>query len=170
MNIEHYRHWNPRDHDALKDAKSFVDLAAIALDILRRTPGKAEMVSGPISTGGVGTIQGNRKVFEGVIEILIGESHRNIFSQMPFEDKMVELYLEWHRQNPAEEYCTPILNDFYEKVFLSGKVSALHFIHGWESSFGARWEHGNCDRWGIEKRYLPQELSVRALDFSVTTK
>ena len=170
MNTVHFKHWNADDYDNLNKAKSFVDLATIALDIVFRIPEKVEMVSGPISTGGVGTIPGNRKVFEGVIEILVFESNLNIFSQMPFEDKMVKLYLEWHAKNPTEKYCKPILDEFYDRLFFSGRVSKLHFIHDWQSSFGATWEHDNCNTWKIERNYLPKELTTRALNGFLAAK
>jgi hypothetical protein len=126
------------------------------------------MISGPISTDGVGTLEGNRKVYTRIIEIMALESNFDVFSQMPFEDKMVELYRAWHIANPSEKYCTPILTDFYEKVFSSGNVEGLHLIHSWESSHGARWEHDNCDRWNIARDYLPEELSMRALNGNVS--
>jgi hypothetical protein len=170
MNQIHFIHWHPSDYRALDTAKSFSDLSKLALGMTDRISGKIEMVSGPISTGGVGSAEGNKRVFEGIIEILISESASNIFSQMPFETKMEELYRKWYAENPGEKYCWPILDEFYEPLFASGKVERLHFIHDWESSTGATWEHDNCDRWGIKRHYLPKELSIRALDGSVIKK
>lgn len=163
MNGVHFNHWTQMDRIMLSKARTFKELANLAISIIMRMPEGIEMVSGPISTGGVGSIDGNRKVFEGVVEKLIVESKLNVFSQMPFEDKMVELYLAWHKAHPKEKYCTPILEDFYEGIFSSGRVVVLHFIHGWESSQGARWEHDNCVRWKIGKKYLPGELSQSVL-------
>jgi len=167
MNTQiHFKYWTEADRRALAKVTTFKDLATLAIDIIQRFPGNVCMVSGPISTGGVGTLEGNRKVFTRVIELLATEQSANIFSQMPFEDRIAELYKEWHADNPKEKYCMPILNDFYHEIFSTGKVSSLHFIYGWDSSFGARWEHDNCDKWGIERHYLPQELSLRALNES----
>jgi hypothetical protein len=163
MNELHFKYWTPNDRIAVGKARTFTDLATIALAILARMQCEIQMVSGPISTGGVGSIEGNRKVFEGIIEILVTDFNVNIFSQMPFEDKMVELYRVWHAEHPHEKYCLPILNDFYEPIFLSGMIIALNFIHDWESSFGARWEHENCPRWNLTRKYLGGELSCRAL-------
>lgn len=163
MNAINFRGWRDIDKQMLEHARCFRDLAQLARSVLGRIPGDVGMVSGPISTGGVGTIDGNRRVFEAVIEILTTEGHLNIFSQMPFEDKMVELYRKWHKDHPCDKYCMPILHDFYEPIFSSGRVKILHFIDGWKSSFGARWEHDNCPRWGIRRRHLPPELSARAL-------
>jgi len=159
----HYRYWTNTDRTDLENAGSFGQLAEIAIEIMSRWPCAVEMVSGPISTGGVGSIDGNRKVFEKVIEALCATERLAVFSQMPFEDKMVDLYKKWHTENPDEKYCMPILTDFYERVFSSGKVTRLNFINDWQSSFGARWEHDGCGRWKIVRRYLPRELSERVL-------
>ena len=150
------------DRTVRRRSMTFRDLSRLAISIIDRIPGDIEMVSGPISTGGVGSVEGNRRVFERVVEILVREKKIKIFSQMPFEDKMVEFYLVWHKEHPDEDYCMPILDDFYERVFSTGRIAALNFIYGWEFSFGARWEHDNCDRWNIEKRYLPKNLYLRS--------
>ncbi len=160
----HWRQWTDDEKRELDSAKDFKQLSHIAISIISRMSGDVHMVSGPISTGGVGTVEGNGKVFANVIEILITEQGINIFSQMPFEEKMVKLYREWFKNNPNEKYCRPILDDFYEPLFSSGKVKVLHFIYGWESSTGARWENESCERWVIERRYLPKELSDRAFN------
>lgn len=162
MKEVHFKQWSSYDRKELEKARSFKTLSVIALNVISRIPGDIEMVSGPISTGGVGTLEGNRRVFEKTIEILIDEQ-RNLFSQMPFEDKMVELYKIWHEEHPTGKYCLPILYDFYEVIFSRGRVTKLNFIFGWESSFGARWEHDNCDRWKIKREYLTEELSRKAL-------
>ena len=150
----HFKHWILTDYQLLERARSFHDLFQLAANIMTRFEGDLHMVSGPISTGGVGTIDGNRRVFEKAIEMLATEQKLNVFSQMPFEDKMVELYKQWHSENPREDYCSPILTDFYEPLFSLGRVKVLHFIRGWQSSVGARWEHDNCVQWEIERRYL----------------
>lgn len=162
MNDIHYKYWSFEDRLSLSKAKTFVDLAILAISIIQRMPKGVQMVSGPITTGGFKDIDQNRRVFEKVIEIL-SERGVNIFSQMPFEEKIVELAKIWQAENPEEEYCMPILNDFYEAVFSSGLVSDLNFIFDWESSFGAKWENSNCKRWGINANYLPRELSLEAL-------
>lgn len=155
----HTKHWTDKDIKALKKVKTFSQLADAALEIMKRHPHGVHMVSGPISTGGVGNREGNQKVFAGVIERIAENQDLSVFSQIPFEDKIVELKKAWAAQNPDADYCMPILTDFYEKIFSSGKVAKLHFIHSYESSQGAVWEHDNCVRWKIEKTYLSPEVS-----------
>ena len=147
----------------LDRAKTFKDLSDIALAVMNRMPTGIEMISGPISTGGLGTPELNLKVFSGVIEILIEDYRLNMLSQMPFEAAMGRFAAAWRTDNPGSRYCMPILDDFYDRVFSTGKVLHLHFLHDWESSFGATWEHDNCERWGIKRIYLEREISLRAL-------
>lgn len=160
----HFFHWNAGDEQALDEAQSFEEMAAIALKVIHKIRGHIHMVSGPISTGGVGTVPGNLFVFERIIEILSKEEGYGIFSQIPFQKKMDNLCQLWQKMNPEHIQCIPILENFYKPIFTSGKVSVVHFIHGWESSFGSRWEHDFCKKnTKIEIDYLPKELSVRAL-------
>ena len=160
----HYKFWRDSEKEILlkqlSEARTFKELASVAVTVLNHLPPdlKVHMVSGPISTGGVGTIEGNRKIFEGVIEILVENCRIDVFSQMPFEDKMVELYKEWHAEHLKEKYCLPILHNFYEPIFSSGRIIALNFIPDWESSFGAQWEYENCDRWRIQRVMLSQKI------------
>ncbi|MDE1974970.1 MAG: hypothetical protein KGI49_00465 [Patescibacteria group bacterium] len=166
MKAIHYKHWTEIDKQMLEQTRTFKDLGRLALSIMSRFEHDIEMISGPYSTGGVGTREGNGIVFEGVIEIMILEKKRNIFSQMPFEEKIAELYKNWRMENPHTDYCMPILEDFYELVFSSGRVKVLNFIHDWQSSFGARWEHDGCSRWKIKRKYLTPDLSRRALELN----
>jgi hypothetical protein len=156
----HQKYWTDADRKAFIEAKSFKDLAALTVAMLERRPHSFHMVSGPISTGGVGTRSGNQHVFAAVIERISARDGLPVFSQIPFEDKILELKNAWFEKNPGESYCMPVLLDFYEPIFKSGKIAALHFIHGYESSRGAVWEHDGCDEWKIERRYLSPELSV----------
>lgn len=159
----HLRHFKEEEKDHLKNAKSFKDLANLALNIINRIPGGVSAVSGPISTGGVGYVSGNLIVFSNITEILVEEGV-NVLSWIPFETKIHEFLLEWKKTRKSGEYCMSILEDFYHPVFSSGKVNDVHFIHGWESSFGSRWEHSLCEKLGIKIIYLPPELSQKALE------
>ena len=163
MNPVHFDNWTEAQKAALRNAKSFSDLFHVAMSVVKRMPPGVHMISGPISTGGVGTREGNMKVFSGVIEILTIEQGLNVFSQAPFELMIKELLEEWMIANPKEKYCTPILTDFYKPLFESRLVTVMHFINGWESSHGARFEHAECVRLGIKIDYLGVEYSVKAL-------
>lgn len=159
----HFRSWHENDAIDIAQSSDFKQLAVVAQRIIARTSEPLHMVSGPISTGGVGSIPGNMSVLRGVIEILHREEGLAVFSQVPFEGRMVGLYEIWHKENLDKPYCMPILEDFYWPIFDSGRIAQLHFIHGWESSFGARWEHEACTQLRIGRRYLPKEMTAQAL-------
>lgn len=160
----HFLYWNTEDEQELSKAESFEALSNLALKIVKRIKGDIHMVSGPISTGGVGTIPGNVFVFEKIIELLTEEDGYPIFSQIPFQKKMDSLCQMWQKMNPSEIHCIPILENFYKHLFSSGKITHLHLIYGWESSYGSRWEHDFCKKnTSIVIDYLPKELSQRAL-------
>jgi hypothetical protein len=140
----------------------FSELRELALEVMSRHGTKVHMVSGPITTGGLGDPTLNLKLFVLVIEHM-HESGAPVFSQMPFERKMGEFQRHWYRCYPNSKYCTPILEDFYGPVMGSGMVHTLNFIPDWHTSFGARWEHERCAKWKIRRRYLPQELVFQML-------
>src|SRR3989344_9432065 len=78
----------------------------------------------------------------------------NLFRQLPFQGVMIRLGTSWKGQG----YCMPLLTEFYQPVFESGYIKTVHFIPGWEKSFGAKWEHEQCGRLGIERIYLPEDF------------
>jgi hypothetical protein len=160
----HFRHWNEKERLALTKAKSFGELAELALQIIDRMPEDINIVSGPISTGGVGSNAGNIKVFKNITEFLGDEMGLNVLSWIPFETRIGGMAREWSKLNPEGAYCMPILNDFYYPIFSSKKIKKVNFIHGWQSSFGASWEHKLCEELGIQREYLSAELSQKALD------
>lgn len=159
----HYKYWNKKDEEDLQKAQNFADLWSVAKNILNKLD-KIGLISGPISTGGTGNRHTNGEVFKKVIELMSqNKDSIKIFSQFPFEDKMATFYFKWRDENPDAEYCMPILDDFYKPLFESGKVCKVYFIHGFESSFGARWEHELCKKLNIEMEYLPRELTHKIL-------
>jgi hypothetical protein len=51
-------------------------------------------------------------------------------------------------------YPMPILEEFYLPLYQSGRIKKFFFVSGWESSFGATWEHDRAKELGIEIHYL----------------
>ncbi len=138
-------------------------MAAIGLKVLALMPNDLHLVSGPITTGGVGTVEGNLIVFGRTIEYLVEHEHLNVFSQRPFHEGLVAAYKKWALTAKPGEYCWTILLDFYAPLFASRKFKVFHFIYGYESSVGARWEYDQATLYGYECRYLPRELSEKLL-------
>ncbi|MBU4536579.1 DUF4406 domain-containing protein [Patescibacteria group bacterium] len=143
------QHYTTRELQLLKEIERREDLLNIAWSILYRIPQPVEIVCGPISTGGKGSVKANMNYLKEVIYELQKNGH-NVFNQIPFEDpmqKMIKLF-------KTKGYPYWILNDFYLPVFKSGLIKKLNFIPGWQSSTGARWEHKQAQRIGIEVSFL----------------
>lgn len=149
----HY--WTSYDHKALREAKDFVDLFHVAQKVIDQIPNPTVAVSGPISTGGKGSIKENLYFLSASINLLHNKGF-NVFDQTPFEEAMKRLREEWG----GEGYCMPLLEDFYKPIFESGNIQTMYFLPDWESSFGAKWEYNQCKRLGIEILYFSKEWMV----------
>lgn len=142
-------YWTPEDIAALERAQSFGELSKIALRVLSRMPKTVGQVCGPISTGGVGSIPGNLKVFDQTIQQLVDKGV-HIFDQMPFEEHFFRIIqAEW-----GTRHNNQLLTDFYLPILQSGHIKTLYFMRGWQSSQGATWEHEKAQRLGIRIVYL----------------
>jgi len=159
----HYRHWRCVDVVDLEKASTFEDLALIAIRVLKRasfaSPGRRVVeVCGPISTGGLGSIEANMEHFTNAVSAVI-DSGVQVFSQVPFEAKIAVLRARWYKDGNSG-YCMPILEDFYRKVFESGLVTEFWFLPGWQNSTGSKWEMKEAHRLGISARDYPANLLV----------
>lgn len=146
-------YWTDEVRRAALEAKTFEELAQTALVVLKQLPKPVGQVCGPISTGGVGSIEGNLRRFQETIERLVRQG-RVLFDQMPFEEHIFRVVENtWGaRQNKL------LLEQFYRPVFESRHVSTLYFIPGWESSEGAAWEHELGRQLQMEIVYLDDSL------------
>jgi len=142
-------YWKEKDWNDLDNSKSIKDLYIIASRILERMPKNLSEVCGPISTGGKGNVQDNLLEFNKRI-IELQQKGFNVFDQMPFEDPMHRMMLNFSK----EEYMENILTDFYLPIFESGRIAELYFLPDWKSSHGANWEHEQAKRLGIKIVYI----------------
>lgn len=131
----------------INQAQSYTAMAQIALEILRSVEGPVAELCGPISTGGLGSVEGNLSRFDQKIRELM-ESGINVFNQTPFETPMQKL-----KEKPGFQPLD-LLEGFYLPLLESGKIAKMYFLPDWQSSFGARWEHDQAKRLGIEIVYL----------------
>ena len=146
-------HWRDVDHERLVQVQTFEEMFDIALPMLERISKPAVQVCGPISTGGVGTIEGNVRILEEAMR-RVHEKGISVFNQLPFERSMSRLAVPWDERR---EYCEPILEVFYRRVFASGHLSGTMFLPNWETSYGARWERRFAPTHGIEVVDIPLE-------------
>lgn len=141
---------------------SFKDLAHMARRELEALRGGAEIVCGPISTGGYGNAVVNLLVFNHAIEVLKGHG-RPMWSQMPYEAGIALLHDEWCKRHPGE-YCIPIMTDFYWPIMTPELIRRAWFLdgeRGWKSSTGATMEWERLGELGIERRCFKEEWHCR---------
>jgi len=128
--------------NAMASATTMRGLVPTAMAMLREISNNGQIpvsqVCGPISTGGLGSLDKNLAVFKLTIRLL-QEKGEVIFDQTVFQDAITRITK--HHPNNAE-YRTEILKDFFRDIFSSGFVKKGVFIPGWRSSVGSRWEHG----------------------------
>jgi hypothetical protein len=144
--------------------QNFAELLAVALRELKKFTGGSEIVCGPISTGGRGSIEENLKVFTCMIAALRFKE-RDVFDQMPYEGQIFNFRQRWIKEDSRREgtYYTEILSEFYLPLFTSGLIRAAWFLPGWQSSDGASWEHDRLTEFGVEIYYLDEASVVSAL-------
>lgn len=149
--------WTPDIEARAKAAHSFGELGGVGGDVLYRTVDrygpkvKLGMVSGPISTGGLGSMEANLKAFEATV-LLLESLNVPLFNQLPFESHMERIAArEGTDYDPRE-----LLEGFYLPLLTTGLIGTFYFICGWESSNGARWEHRKAIELGIQRVFLPE--------------
>jgi hypothetical protein len=142
---------------------SFEELVELALNEVAKFRGDIEIVCGPITSGGRGSVEENLKLFNAVIKGLIDEG-RPIFNQMPYEDALFRLRAKSEKAEgrmPGDASYNPIvLERFYRPLFETNRFTRAWFIKGWESSKGACWEHELLSGLGAQISYLhPQRIT-----------
>lgn len=114
------------------------------------------MLSGPMTTGGKGSIEENLKAYRKAI-VFLESKGLVVFNQLNAEAAFRRHWVAWKAANPEKDYCWPILDEFYEPVFRSGKVKAIHFMPDWQSSKGAVRERELAEKIPLEIFDLPLE-------------
>lgn len=135
------------DFSAIEKAQTFKELYQIASTVVNRLGPPVGFVCGPISAnGGTKSVERNMKIFTSHIELLENKKLK-IFSQLPFEKSLWRILAAGENENV-------LLETLYLPLFNSGMLNVFYFIPGWESSFGANWEHKQALKLGIEIIYL----------------
>lgn len=150
-------------------ADSFAKLLEVARPRVKALGSAIEVVCGPISTGGQGSVERNLRAFGAVIDALVGHG-RVVFDQRPYEAAIFALRARWRDEDPARKdaYCTPILEEFYRPLYVEYPITVAWFLPGWESSRGTCWEHALLRAKGTDIRYLDPEWTLAAFEgFSV---
>lgn len=141
--------WTEEDSILLEKADSYSDLFRVAEKVLRRMPPPVFQVCGPVSTGGLGSIEKNLEEIEKMIKKLQGEK-KSVFNQIPLEAHIQRI----KAKRDFKGYDESILSDLYLPLFESGLIHSLCFLPDWKSSTGAKWEHEQAERLGLGIIYL----------------
>jgi hypothetical protein len=148
-------YWTDVETKILKEVGSLEetgDLALVILERMKATGREIVQICGPLTTGGLGSLDMNMARFE----FAIRRAQRHdllVFNQIPFQEAIITL----SPRRVAGEYNMGILEIFYRKIFESGHVSRTLFLPEWESSFGARWERELVTTLGISNEDFPEE-------------
>lgn len=146
MNTPSY--WTEDIKKEADNVKTLEELSALSLRILKTLPRPILLVCGPISTGGLGSIDANlMKLNETVYKAI--NSGESVFDQTPFEDAVKRLRKEFNDTDG-----TKTLEAFYRPLLESGFISEMRFLPDWQSSKGATWEHKFAEDHGIKIVHL----------------
>jgi hypothetical protein len=146
------QYWGKKDLSLLRKAKNLRDLVKIAEHVLIKMPNPRAQLCGPISTGGMGSVEVNIKNLQKSIKILELKGI-NIFDHLKFEPILDKLSVNWEQSGFYPD--VPILEDFYGKIFEMGLLDVIYFLPNWSTSFGARWEYDYANKLGIKTFILP---------------
>jgi hypothetical protein len=135
--------YNAGDIARIEGSGTFEEMVDIAYKILDRMPADVGMVCGPITSGGLGSVEANIAEFGRRITAL-QENGKVIFDQMPFEADMQRIKKTPY-YDPTRDH---LLETFYIPIFNHPKIKTFYFIPGWEASYGARWERNLVTKLG----------------------
>ncbi|MDO8523527.1 MAG: hypothetical protein Q7S12_04620, partial [bacterium] len=116
-------------------------------------PGPVAMVCGPISTGGLCSVEKNLEVLDKAVANLKSQNIK-VFEQRPLEKHIRRLCeLPAYESYKKGNYIC-LLEELYGPLFKSGLIHEMHFIPLWYTSVGTKWEHKQAVRLGIKKEYI----------------
>ena len=150
-----FRYWTSEQRQRLDTVTSLAEAGELAVEVLtgmKRSEQAIVQVCGPMSTGGLGSLEGNMERFARAITVL-EERDYLVFNQIPFQEAIVRL--TYHHAGGA--YRIDILEVFYRRIFECGLVNRTFFLPDWESSTGARWEREFAGAIGIPIENFPHE-------------
>jgi len=144
--------WTPEELAQIELMSSYKEAVALALRKLQTAPQPVAQVCGPITTGGRCSIKGNLRLMRQGI-LWLASQGKPVFDQTVFGPLFQKV-----RMAKGGEYDKAVLDEFYLILFESKLVGELHFLPGWQTSFGANWEHQQALRLGLSIVFMPAFL------------
>lgn len=156
-------HWEDHHIEKAKSANDFAFLGELICDVAQKMPKPLFMLSGPMTTGGMGSYSKNILLFQHAIDEASKEGV-SVFNQTMLEEHLQRLVRNWLTRNPDAQYCNHVLTDVYEILLTSGHIQGLYFIPGWETSRGAKWEREAAERLNLAIHDYPLSWYERAVE------
>ena len=167
-------HWLEHHYSLMRGCENLRHLAEVAigmaLNVRESSPdGKVYLVSGPMTTGGVGPFHANMHVFGNCITVA-RERGLTVFNQCPFQEGMIRILTLGKDPTYSasdKSYPQSILDDFYWPFFEAGVLTHLLLMPTWSSSNGATQERNKAlsiPNFILEE--MSQELYDEALERS----
>jgi hypothetical protein len=141
-------HWTEEHIAACNVCPTLRELSLIAIDMLKTLSVRAKgqhvnQICGPMTTGGLGSIELNMPVFRQAVNIA-HERGLVVFDQLPFQDAMIRITDYFN----LDHYPDEIITEFYYPVFESRLITCAPFLPTWATSRGARMERERIEKVG----------------------
>ncbi len=155
--------WTPADLWLVREVRSFGELPAIAINVIRRLPGKRHALSGPISTGGFECSEKNLALFDACTRIALARGV-SVFNLIPLQIAITPLVKYWRRVTGNTGYCQEVLDEIYRPIFESGEIHGALMFPTYQTSTGALWERMQFTRLNIPIENYPDEWFAEAVN------
>ena len=155
-------HWQEVHVQRAKNANGFNELGELVCEVAALMPKPLFMISGPMTTGGMGSYSKNILLFQHTIDeaLLSGVS---VFNQTMLEEHLQRLVRVWLAENTHLDYCDHVLTDVYKALLDSGHINGLYLLPDWHTSRGAKWEREVGEKLNLNLHEYPQEWYDRAV-------
>jgi hypothetical protein len=143
-------HWTQDDYAAMHASETLRHLANVGIRMVQELQdhspdGSVTILSGPMTTGGVGSFEGNIHLFEHAIDV-VREHGYIVFNQLPFQHGLIRI-LNLHKDKVFFEpggdpktYPQQILDGFYWPLFEARGLDHLLLLPTWVTSNGSTQE------------------------------
>src|SRR3989338_4934806 len=145
--------WSKDVLESLETCQNFLCLSDKAIRVIEKMqPGPVAQVCGPISTGGLGSIEKNLAVLNNAVKNLKARG-LTVFEQHPLE-KHIRRLCDAEMFEAYKKGDMRLLEEIYLPIFKSGYIHELHFVPLWNTSIGTAWEHEQAILLGLKIEYL----------------
>lgn len=154
-------HWEDHHIEKARTTTDFKLIGELVCEIAEKMPKPLFMISGPMTTGGMGHYSKNIVLFQHAIEEATSNG-LSVFNQTMLEEHLQRLVREWLTCNPESKYCQHVLSDVYDTLLASTHIQGVYFLPDWQTSYGARWERDAAERHTLTIHEYPEAWYQKA--------